>query len=131
MSYIQDPNDSGKQIPRGFHRLGTNTVFSRATCPAILTIQKHPDHILINNTGSYAFNYTNESAVGTKTAFTVPVLATFQSGSVHKFHSGAGQTGSAAFTPIKLDIQPVAWRRTDSLKDGYGDNVTFVYRGGK
>ena len=107
MSYIQDPNNSEKQIPKGFHRRGTNTVFSRATCPAILTIQKHPDHILINNSGSYFFKYDTTGSHGDVDA-----------GGDSPYELGIKIGGSNVSTGVNESGQRM----------NTGD-VTFVYRG--
>ena len=99
--YTNDPNDSKKQLPdvtpNGIHR------FSYAVCPAAEGITKRPSYVTVNQSGSYAFAYESGS------------VSTYITGSVVAENGG----------PIRLDINPVAWRETDSV--GTVGDVTFVY----
>jgi len=80
--------------------------FSHATCPAVETKTKRPTYIMINQPGAYAFSYEN-----TPTNYiTASVIA------------GDADRGNPA---VRLDIQPTAWRQTDSA--GVVGDVTFVY----
>ena len=89
----------------------TGTAFcSHAGCPANEVITKRPSYVNINQVGTYAFAYDSASAaLGTSTT-------NYITGSVVQ-NAAAGGT--------KLDINPVAWRRTDDT-DAVGQ-VTFVY----
>ena len=116
---IQEPNPSYSNKKR---------YYNSSLLVVCGSVAKRADHILINNTGSYAFNYTNASAVGTKTAFTAAGNKEYVTGSFVTGRLTAGGSGSA-LTPIRLDIQPVAWRRTDGVNEGLDTSVTFVYRG--
>ena len=110
MSYIQDPNDKTKQIPRGLSK----TVFSTAITPAENTLTKNPSYIIINTSGSFGFMY---SATGSfDTVMSYASASYFTTGSV-----------SAADSPFRLDINPIAWHRQDAA--GTTGDITFVYRG--
>ena len=80
--------------------------FSHATCPAKESHNKRPHHVNINVPGTYAFCYSSGSH-GTTTSYIT--------GS--KVGSNAGG--------IRLDINPISWRRTDDA--GVVGDVTFVY----
>jgi hypothetical protein len=107
MSYIQDPNDNTKQIPRGL----SAKAFSHATTPAPLIVQKNPSYVLINGSGTYGFLYNPTGSLDQSVADT-----------------GHYITGSVKGddNPIKLDIQPRAWTKKGG---GTVGDVTFVYRG--
>jgi len=132
-NYIQDPNDSTKLVP-----VAQNTVLVReARVPAQLVINKRPDYILVNNTGSYAFLYdTTGSLGGTSHYLANNANETFVTGSVlNVVSTGSGSiaeinSGKILVNPVKLDINPVAWRRTDGgLTAGLVGDVTFVFQG--
>ena len=105
-SYKQDPNNTKRQIP-----IGTPAGiarYSHATCPADAAINKPPSYVVINAPGTYAFAYESGSvdhAAGT----------TYVTGSTLVDDNG----------PIKLDINPTAWRQTNTA--GSVGDVTFVY----
>ena len=114
---------SGKMIPRGLHRRGTNTVFPKAVTPAISTIAKNPDHIFINNSGSYYFKYDTTGSIGDSDA-----------GGDSPYEFGMNINKGATGIPIKLNISPCAWSGSyGSIDDSGGTHkagdVTFVYRG--
>ena len=113
---VQEPNTT-------FY--GKATHYNRSLLILCGSVAKRPDHILINNTGSYAFHYTHASSSGTKIIHTNHAIAEFETGSFIM------TSGSAAYAPIKVDIQPVAWRRCDvnSSVEGLNTSVTFVYKG--
>ena len=117
--YKVDPNNSKKQIPVVNNRV----LVKEVATPAEKTISKRPDHVLINQTGSYSFLYTTTASLGGVEA----TLANYVSGAAVRFFSGVG-----AVTPTKLDINPVAWYRDDTATNGpngaTGD-VTFVFKG--
>jgi len=98
-------NGSKKQGPKPLPIEGQNSFFGRATTPAPEVINDRPNHILINMNGTYAFAYTSGS------------VSTYETGSVVDDAAG----------PIRLDINPVAWRQTDAA--GSAGDVTFVYTG--
>ena len=106
--YQADPNDNTKQIPRGL----SAKVFSHAETPAAETVTKNPSYILINQSGSYAFLYENTGSIGG----TIDSRGGYITGSVN-----------ALDTPIRLDINPRAWRKTEGTAQ-VGD-ITFIYRG--
>ena len=113
---------SGKMIPRGLSRGGsTNTVFQHATAPPIVTTVKNPDHVMINNSGSYYFKYdcTGDDADSYQ-------LAMVRSGRL------LGAT-HPPITPVRLDINPCAWSASIEMGEGkpshQAGDVTFVYKG--
>ena len=99
--YNVDPNNNKKQIPKG----SPKTAYGTVTPPAEATIQNRPKHILVNMNGTYAFAYV--------------------SGSISSYETGSVVDDAAG--PIRLDINPVAWRQTDAA--GTVGDVTFVYTG--
>ena len=100
---LYDPNGT-KQKPR--IRNGTG-FFSHATCPTHETYLKRPSYVIVNTEGEYAFCYDSGSQ-----------------GSVGSYITGSS-VQSANAGGVRLDINPVAWRRTDDT-DAVGQ-VTFVY----
>tara|TARA_R100001594_G_scaffold738_1_gene2927 strand:+ start:1599 stop:1952 length:354 start_codon:yes stop_codon:yes gene_type:complete len=111
-SYKPDPNDSKKQIA-SFTGNGI-TRFSHATCPTNEVVTKRPSYVNINHSGSYAFLYETTASAGAVTT-----------GEAYLTGSVLPSVGGAAGCAIKLDINPIAWRRCDAA-DSVGD-VTFVY----
>ena len=96
-NYVPD-GDKQKPIERDGIRF-----YSHATCPVHSTKQKRPTYVMINQPGVYKFSYENTPS-------------TYVTGSVLVDDNG----------PIKLDINPVKWRRDDATSQ-IGD-VIFVYR---
>ena len=99
--YEADPDNSKKQQPKAI----PTSAYGKATTPDKETIQDRPNHVLVNMNGTYAFAYVSGSA------------STYTTGSVVDDAAG----------PIRLDINPVAWRQTDAA--GSVGDVTFVYTG--
>ena len=99
--YSQDPNNTKKQVPKS----RPQSAYGKVTTPAEETIQNRPNHILVNMNGTYAFAYV--------------------SGSVSSYETGSVVDDAAG--PIRLDINPVAWRQTDAA--GSVGDITFVYTG--
>ena len=116
-----------KQVPAVINRIPVR----QALVPSKEIIYNRPEYVLINNTGSYSFLYATTGSVGDN----APNLAAsftgdntgkgYQTGSIVHGLSGAGEHGS--ITPIKLDINPVAWSRIDAT--GNVGDITFVYAG--
>ena len=100
---LYDPNGT-KQKP--IVRNGTG-FFSHATCPTNETHNKRPSYVNVNSVGTYAFCYDSGSH-----------------GTVSSYITGSS-VQSANAGGVRLDINPVAWRRTDDT-DAVGQ-VTFVY----
>ncbi len=111
--YQADPNDSRKQIPRGL----SAKAFSHAEIPAAGIVTKNPSYILINATGSFGFLYEATGSIGGTIDNSNGI---YVSGSVVNTLDGIG-------LPIRLDINPRAWRRND--KAGTAGEITFIYRG--
>ena len=82
--------------------------FSHATCPVKESLNKRPSYVNVNSVGTYAFCYSSGSQ-GTASSYITGSKVN---------HANAGG--------IRLDINPVAWRRTDGTDGAVGD-VTFVY----
>ena len=99
--YRQDSNNSKKSSPKP----RPASAYGKVTTPAVETIVDRPNHVIINMNGTYAFTYVSGS------------VSSYETGSV--VDDGAG--------PVRLDINPVAWRQTDAA-GGVGD-ITFVYTG--
>ena len=94
--------DGTKQKP--IARTGT-AFYSHANCPPAQTIVKRPSYVIVNNAGNFSFAYESGS-----------YPSTYITGSVR---------GGTPGGPVKLEINPCAWRRTDSA--GSEGDVTFVY----
>ena len=99
--YKQDPNNTSTQIPNGIQ----GTQYSSADCPAHSTVTKRPSYVMINKPGTYTFSYENTPS-------------TYVTGSIVLGDDDRGNS------PIRLDIQPTAWRGTSGNSVG---DVTFVY----
>jgi hypothetical protein len=99
LDYKADPNDSTKQIPNNA------VVYNRAVTPAANTEVARASYVVINvgHATKYEFKYT---ASGDWYDYGVVPIAS---------NAGAG--------PVKLDIQPIAWKGGGAST---GD-VTFVY----
>ena len=100
--YQVDPNNDKKQTPKSIPA----SHYGKAITPAANTHVDRPNYILVNVNGTYAFAY--------------------ESGSVGTYETGS-LLGNAAGGPIRLDINPVAWRQTDAT--GTVGDITFVYIG--
>ena len=107
--YETDSTD-GKSYPKA----KSNEAYGYASTPAEETFVERPSYVLINVNGTYAFSYSQ----------------TGSNGGTHA-DEGAYTTGSilndAAGGPTRLDINPNAWRQTNSA--GSIGDVTFVYKG--
>ena len=111
-----------KQVPR----LRTELV-KEARLPGPLLIQNRPNHVIINNSGSYAFLYTTTGSVGGTSNYDraeTAKLEVWVTGS-YRIHDSAATATS--HLPIKLDINPVAWRQTDGTLNGTIGDITFVF----
>jgi hypothetical protein len=87
--------------------------YSEADCPIEEVITKRPSYVNINTVGTYAFLYETTGSIG---------------GTVLPHGSEGYITGSKVVVNhgnVKLDINPVAWRRTDAAETA--SDVTFVY----
>ena len=99
--YQADPNDSKKQIPKA----RSIDAYGKAVNPPPTIITDRPNYVVINGSGSYAFAY--------------------QSGSLDTYTTGSFLDDAAG--PYRLDINPVAWYKTDGA--GIAGDITFVYTG--
>ena len=90
-----------------------NLKHSMADCPTEEVISKRPSHVTVNKVGIYAFLYHTTSSLGTAPDYKIE---TYTTGSVVQ---------NAAAGGMRVEINPVAWRRTDAV-EVVGD-VTFVY----
>tara|TARA_R100000388_G_scaffold88153_1_gene68342 strand:+ start:113 stop:412 length:300 start_codon:yes stop_codon:yes gene_type:complete len=82
--------------------------------PPADTLQKAPTYIIINNSGSYGFSYPHRMNGQTTSSYI--------SGSVIDQIATSDK-----HVNIKLDINPVKWKRLDGVSEKVGD-VIFVYR---
>ena len=107
--YQVDPNDNTKQIPKA----RPVSAACKAVAPEMKVVQKRPNYVLINMNGTYAFSYESTGSVG----------------GTHAAHSSyiTGSVVDDAAGPVRLDIQPNAWRQTDAA--GTVGDVSFVYLG--
>ena len=112
--YKPDPNDSTKQVPISNNRV----LIKEAKTPAINVVTTRPDHVIINNTGSYAFLYSTTCSLGGTSTTEVYIT-----GSNVKSRTSVG-----SFAPYKLDINPVAWKRCEADSDAAAGDVTFVFK---
>jgi len=107
-NYILDPNNSNKQVPnntgRGYQQLAGYSV-NHATNIKV----KSPTYVTVNKVGTFAFSYLDQTT-GTGTS---------------SFITGA-LVQNAAGGPVKLDINPIKWKRTDAAS--VTGDITFVYR---
>jgi hypothetical protein len=108
--YIADPNNDKKVIPAALNV----SAHGRAETPVATVINHRPNHVVINETGSYAFCYESTSSLQNVNG----TLNTYITGSV---------VLNANALPVRLDINPVAWR--DTVGVGSVGHVTFVYTG--
>ena len=99
--------DGKKQKP--IPRTGT-AFYSHAACPTNEVVTKRPSYVNVNSVGTYAFLYETTASMGATTT-----AETYITG------SSVGTNGGG----IRLDISPIAWRRTDAA-DAVGQ-ITFVY----
>ena len=112
MTYIANPNNSKKQTPQS-NAVTQVESYGRAETPAMKTFADRPNYVIVNKEGVYGFSYENTGSVGG----VHDNLASYVTGSV--LDDAAG--------PVRLDINPVAWRQTDAA--GTAGDVTFVYIG--
>jgi len=116
--YIQDPNDSKKQVPGP----PSYQAYDRASSPAQCVLTKTPHYILVNTTlthtagfffgssASFAENHHSSSTLGNYV----------HSGSLYIKMLEDATVGTT------LHINPLAW--SGSLADA--GKITFVYKGG-
>ena len=119
--YKQDSNNTNKTVPS----INTRILVKKATTPAKEVIQRRPDSVIVNNTGSYAFLYATTGSVGDN----APMLAASYGAIAGKHPSEGYVTGSIVRRDsiVKLEINPVSWVRTDAT--GTTGDITFVYAG--
>ena len=127
--YKQHPDDTKKTHPVVNNRV----LVKKAITPAKEVIYRRPDHVVLNNTGSYAFLYATTGSVGANAPNLIaPYAADANSGDptegyvTGSFVNGGG-AAEAIVTPFKLEINPVSWVRTDAT--GTTGDITFVYAG--
>ena len=131
-SSFADPGvtNTWTQIPKGL----PDSAFQKAATPASEMIQEVPHYVIINNAGTYAFNYDFTGSIGAAvpvsgargtTACTNCQTAMFSASYTTESVMAANQGN------LRLDIQPKAWVNTADGKDrGSVGDVTFIYKGG-
>ena len=118
--YKQDPTNPNNTVPVITNRVPVR----KAITPTKEVIYRRPDHVVLNNTGSYAFLYETTGSVGdTHWQNALYGNTPYVTGSI----MNGGGAAEANLTPFRLDINPVAWIRTDATS-ATGD-ITFVYAG--
>ena len=118
---MYDTNSQGKQVPKA----RPASAIGKATTPAEETFTSRPNYVLVNRPGIYGFSYEFSGSHGNTHAD----VGKYTTGSVVP---GGGDTGSLnpGFSgPIRLDIQPIAWRQTSAAYTAAVGDVTFVYQG--
>ena len=86
--------------------------FSRSVTPVSCTVTKSPNHVIINQTGSYSFTYSCTES-----------LSSIRGNATSLWEQGIVIDSGA---PIRLDISPCAW---SGSVDNLTGNVSFVYKG--
>jgi len=109
--YIQDPNDSKKQIPGP----KTDQHYDRVGSPAVGTLTKQPHYVIVNVAETTAFFFGSSASFASKAAAEGGSTLT---GSTHYTSYGAPAIGT------KFDMNPCAWSGSAAA------SVTFVYKGG-
>ena len=109
MSYEIDPDNNLKMIPTGRPR----SAYGRAEAPNKETFVKRPSYVTVNKEGVYGFSYANTGSIGG------------EHNDVDAYITGSVLDDAAG--PVKLDIQPNAWKRMDGT--GEDGDITFIYRG--
>ncbi len=98
--YQADPNDSTKQTPKAI----PVSAYGKAIAPAAEAEVTRASYVIINVEHGTKYEFLYESG-GTYVDYGIV----------------------AADGPLKIDINPIAWKGGDSSTIGH---VTFVYRGG-
>jgi len=109
-NYIQDPNDSKKQVPGP----KTDQHFDRVNQPATCSFTKQPHYVIINSAETVAFFFGSSASFSDLEAGGVNSVTA----SRHYTSFGAPAVGT------KFDINPCAWSGSAA------QTVTFVYKGG-
>ena len=123
--YKADSNDSTKQVPVANNRV----LVKEARVPAPLVIQSRPNHVIINNSGSYAFLYTSTGSSGGTSHYNADDSTAGNEIWVTGSMILHGTAKEVSYLPVKLDINPVAWRQTDGTITGNAGDITFVFNG--
>ena len=106
--YKKSSADSTKQVPNNTGR-GYQQLAGYSVTPAASTLTKSPTYVICNTPGIYAFSYMDQTTGATTSSYITGSIV------------GSDDNHS----PLKLDINPVKWKR-----DGGGSvgDVIFVYR---
>ena len=118
-NYVQDPNDSKKQVPGA----PPDNYFDRTAQPGRCRFTKQPHYVIVNVAETVAFFFGSSGSFATKAASEgndpQAALATASlSSSQHYTSFGAPAVGT------KFDINPCAWSGSST------QTVTFIYKGG-
>ena len=97
--------------------------YGQAITPAVTVVQERPHYVIVTGQSATAYQFLYET--------TCSIGSTCNS-TTEKYIQGL-DLQAISNAPIRLDIQPVAWRRTDSpaylTPSGSFGEVTFVYKG--
>ena len=111
-NYIQDPNNSKKQVPGP----PPDNYYDRGSNPATASFTKSPNSVYINTAGgNFGFFFGSSASYATLEASTGVNSVT---ASRHYVNFGALTLGT------RLDIHPTAWSGSAV------GSVTFIYKGG-
>ena len=121
-NYIQDPNDSKKQVPGP----PPEGMFDKAAQPTRCHITKQPNYVIVNVAETVSFFF------GTSASFATKAISEGNLTGAPAFGFATGSlTGSTNYVSFgapavgtKFDINPLAWSGSAA------QTVTFVYKGG-
>ena len=116
-NYIQDPNNSKKQIPGP----PTDQHFDKHQLPQTASFIKRPHYVIVNANQQVAFFFESSASFSTKATSEgsgVGLSNGTLTGSQHYVDFGTPAVGT------KFDINPCAWSGSST------QTVTFVYKGG-
>ena len=107
--YIQDPNDSKKQVPGA----PPDNYYDKSAVPAVCTFIKSPNYVIVNKTHAVSFFF------GSSASFSALGVGDAATSSSHYSSFGTVTAGT------RFDINPTAW--SGSTAD---QSVAFIYKGG-
>ena len=118
-NYIQDPNDSKKQIPGP----PPDNYYDRVSFPSANTFVKTPNHVFIAAASDGVGFSFRSSASFAQNIHSSSLTTHFMQSSSNYHNFGLLTAGT------KLDIHPTSWSGSKADSDA-GTIVMFVYKGG-
>jgi len=112
-NYVKDPNDSKKQIPGA----SPDNAYDRSQNPAVCTLNKTPNYVLITKTMTQPFGFF----FGSSASFSAN-----EDGAGESMNSASHYDSNYGLVTVgtRLDLHPCAW--SGSATDA--GNVKFIYR---